>query len=214
MKQPWGGKAKSAYRSLMRDINRELHSPMERCPSCEEPGYPTLLAWPERTPSPRNRRRGDKLRKRYGLCVLCGHRFIIFEELRRVPPGSPPAFTPEQCLRIREMYEQEGFTCPELAEFWHCCQGTIRNVLKRQGVKLKHGGSKKFKNTTHQEMETIRFLYENLGWSQREISSYTGLTYHQVQNRVKQGGFKRRDQIDYRKIDYTRNKGNAHTSLV
>lgn len=188
--QPWGGKAAVPYRTLLGEIRRELNTPMERCPSCEEPGYPTLLSWPERSQHPKDRKQAKYGRRRYGLCVLCGYKFVIWE-FRAKRPGQPNCFSEEEGDRILEMYLEEGWDCPSLAKMYFCHPGTIRNVLKSRGIKLKHGGSKPGKNTTHQELETVRFLRVNLGWTQGQIAEYMGVKESYIQTRCKIGGFYR-----------------------
>lgn len=192
MRQPWDGQAAMPYRHLLATIKRELHSPLTRCPECEEPYIPTLLSWPERTS---RRRPAGHLRRRYLLCPFCGQRSHY-----PVSPRRAITFTPAQLEELYALYEA-GYSTRQIGARMSCDRSTVLVHLNRAGKEVRpRGGSAILRGVPDRELEIIRFLYETLGWTQQQIAEYLHVTRSKVQTRARGGGMLRFGTVPRRKL--------------
>lgn len=184
MEQPWHGKAKMPYRVLLGRINKELHSPLTRCPDCEEPYIPTITGWPKHT----GLNGSEHVSRRYLLCPYCGHRSVFFDKhWKRLP-----IFTPKQVEQILDLYAV-GMNPNVIAKHMGCHPNTVRNYVRAGGLKMRpRGGAEPLRGISHTELEQIRVLYEIEGLTQREIARRLNKPKWTVQKRVHQGGMIRK----------------------
>lgn len=184
MKQPYGGKSTMAFRHVLALIRAEMTNPLRRCPECEEPGYPTLLEWPERSHyRPKSQIKPPALRARYALCVWCGHKISVPQFTRT--PGARRALTPEQEKEVCQLY-LGGWNSNQIAKHLFCSSKVVLRALEDNGVKRRPtGGSTPLRGIPREELMRIHYLYEVKGLHAKQVAREMGMTEGTVYHRLK-----------------------------